>query len=223
MALLKKTLDWRVLGILLLGAAGIGFFLSVGPSQQIGSEQSGESSGAETPELFATDVSFQQLNPDGSLYYQLDAAAIEQFEGRNTTELDQPDIHLTNANGPPWDISAESGVLTQQSLAPGAAADPAVDPGGDVVTLINSVEMIQIHPQNGTVRVNSDKFMLYPQEQFAQTDEDVMIDTEVGRTQAAGMHVDLDSGVITLKSDPQQRIHTIILPEQFQQQNKVTN
>ena len=73
------------------------------------------------------------------------------------------------------------------------------------------------------MKVKSDSFKLYPQEQFAQTDEDVMIDTEVGRTQAAGMHVDLDSGVITLKSDPQQRIHTIILPEQFQQQNKVRN
>ena len=42
-----------------------------------------------------------------------------------------------------------------------------------------------------------------------------MIDTEVGRTKAAGMRANLESGVLSLISAQHQRVHTIVLPEQF--------
>ena len=85
----------------------------------------------------------------------------------------------------------------------------------EVVFLSDEVHMLQDHPVNGLVTLRSDSFYLYPDRQYAQTQQNVTIDTQVGRTTAAGMTADLETGVLTLMSSETQRVHTIVLPEQF--------
>ena len=85
----------------------------------------------------------------------------------------------------------------------------------DVVYLNDDVHMVQSHPENGLVIMRTEAISIYPDRQYAETDQNVMIDTDVGRTQAAGMSADLETGVVSLTSDSQQRVHTIVLPEQF--------
>ena len=63
--------------------------------------------------------------------------------------------------------------------------------------------------------MRSPSIVLYPDRQYAETDQDVMIDTAVGRTQAAGMKGELQRGLLNLYSKPEQRVHTIVLPNQF--------
>ena len=159
------------------------------------------------PDVQAQNVEFQQLNVDGSLHYRLKAEHIKQFENDQLTRMNKPKLHLTSLEQPPWDVRSNTGHIRK-----------IADPNGareDVVYLHEDVHMVQVHPTSGLVTLRSEVFYIYPDRQFAETDQNVMIDTEVGRTIAAGMAADLETGKLTLSSDSKQRVHTIVLPEQF--------
>ena len=84
--------------------------------------------------------------------------------------------------------------------------------------MTEDVTMQQEHPVNGTLTIRSQSFSIFPKREYAETDDDVIIDTEVGRTEAAGMQANLATGLLTLtSSNAQKRVHTVILPEQFKQ------
>jgi len=159
------------------------------------------------PDIYAEDVLFNQLRGDGSLHYRLQAEVIRQFNRDQLTRLTEPDLHLLNPEQPPWDIGARHGYIRKR---PGPDGNPE-----EVVYLREAVELVQQHPQNGQITLRSESFYIYPNRQFAETDQNVMIDTEVGRTQAAGMTANLQTGLLNLTSNSGQRVHTIVLPEQF--------
>jgi lipopolysaccharide export system protein LptC len=56
---------------------------------------------------------------------------------------------------------------------------------------------------------------LYPARQYAETDQDVMIDSHIGRTTATGLEGDLQLGMLRFFSSRSARVHTVLLPEQF--------
>lgn len=159
------------------------------------------------PDVFATAVEFNQLHPDGALHYRLKADTIRQYNEDQLTRMAQPRIHLTNPEQPPWDIVAMRGYMRKQRNQQGVPED--------VVFLSESVEMVQLHPTNGPVTLRGESFYIYPARQYAESAQNVMIDTEVGRTHAGAMQADFDSGLLKLSSNSEQRVHTIVLPEQF--------
>lgn len=165
-----------------------------------------EASQMAEPDVQGNNVTFRQFHPDGDLHYRLLAAGIRQFSDIQTTHLDNPDLHLRSPAQPPWDIQSRSGYIKREEVS-GVAQD--------TVFLNNQVELVQQHPTNGTLTLRSNSFYLYPARQYAVTNEDVTIDTEVGRTQAGGLTIDLDTGILNLNSSATQRVHTIVLPEQF--------
>jgi len=162
---------------------------------------------AEQPDLYGEDIQFNQLNPDGSLHYRLHARNIRQFAKHQLTEMQFPTLHLVSPTHPPWDIDSQTGTIQTQTATTGASED--------VVHLREDVRMVQNHPDNGILTIRSDAFLLYPNRQYAQTDQDVIIDTKVGRTTAASMIADLETGILKLSSSSAQRVHTIVLPGQF--------
>ena len=159
------------------------------------------------PDVYGKDVTFRQLRPDGSLHYRLRASTIRQFDLDQLTRMAQPQLHLLNPEQPPWDIESNHGYIRKRS---GPRGQPE-----DVVFLREEVELVQLHPENGLITMRSESFYIYPDRQYAETDQDVMIDTEVGRTKAAGLRANLENGVLSLSSAQHQRVHTIVLPEQF--------
>ena len=174
------------------------------------------------PDLYGENVQFDQLHDDGTLHYRLWANHIRQFTQDQLMRMQVPRLHLRSPNQPPWDIRANEGFIRQAQTDEGLLED--------IVFLRDTVRMHQQHPVNGPLTLKSESFYLYPDRQFAETHENVTIDTEVGRTTAGGMRADLDTGVLTLFSSshqnsqtdppvgPQQRVHTIVLPEQFKKQ-----
>ena len=159
------------------------------------------------PDVYGLDVTFNQLREDGTLHYSLNATEIRQFDKDELTRMTLPQLHLTNPTQPPWDISAEHGYIRKRSNPQGQPED--------VVYLREAVQMSQDHPESGLVTLRSPAFYIYPDRQFAETDQDVMIDTSVGRTKAGGMRANLETGLLTLTSSSTQRVHTIVLPDQF--------
>jgi lipopolysaccharide export system protein LptC len=160
------------------------------------------------PDVFGQNVRFNQLRPDGSLHYSLMASAIRQFEAEELTRMTAPELKLINLDQPPWDIAAKHGYIRRQSSPIGTPEE--------VVFLREQVELLQNHPEMGMVTMRSAAFYIYPDRQFAETDQDVIIDTNVGRTKAGGLQANLENGLLKLSSSARQRVHTIVLPEQFQ-------
>ncbi len=158
------------------------------------------------PDVYGQEVTLNQLRRDGSLHYRLNTHEIRQYSDKNITHLKAPVLNLLSPTQPPWDISSGQGYIRKQGS--NASAE-------DVVYLTDQVVMIQTHEVRGTTTIRASAFQIYPELEFAETTEAVMIDTDIGRTRSAGLRADLKSGVLFLSSNDTQRVHTIVLPEQF--------
>lgn len=182
-----------------------------------------------TPDVYGEDVTVDQFHPDGSLHYRLAADSIRQYQSERLTRMVEPDLHLRSINQPPWDIDSRSGFIRTDT------SDAGTDE--DIVYLQDDVTLVQDHPNSGLLTLKSSRFYIYPERQFAHTDQGVIIDSEVGRTTAAGLDANLANGQLHLKSslsmareasakstsnrpepsedNREQRVRTIVLPEQF--------
>ena len=163
-------------------------------------------------DVYGETINFTQLKPDGRVHYKLQAQTITQYEDDQLSYLEEPRLHLTSADAAPWDIQAKLGKIEQRGTADGQLED--------VVFLTEDVVMVQSDPNNGLTTLRSAAFQIYPDREFAETDQNVMIDTQVGRTMAGGMQTDMATGLLILRSSPTQRVHTIILPEQFKRERQ---
>ena len=215
-----------ILAVVLI-VGGLWVFRASSPPEQTQTTPESRQENKE-PDVFARDVRYTQLLPDGSLQYRLLAKHVSQFEDDEVAYLANPDMHLPGATGVPWDITAQQGTLRREPNKNGTLED--------VIDLKQDVVIRQNHPQNGMTTLRSDSFKLYPEREFAETTESVMLDTDVGRTSAAGMTANLATGLLSLTSDnepaatppgenrpisgnnPKTRVRTIILPEQFKAQ-----
>ncbi len=159
------------------------------------------------PDIYGQGVEYTQLRADGSLQYQLEASAIRQFQDNNLTSMTNPRLTLLNPNQAPWDIRSKHGYIRS---ATGLEQDEQ-----EVVYLREEVIVEQNNIQQGVITMRSEAMYFYPDRQYAETDQGVMIDTEVGRTRAASMQAFLETGLLSLSSNETQRVHTIVLPEQF--------
>jgi lipopolysaccharide export system protein LptC len=146
-----------------------------------------------------------QFRADGSLQYHLQAAQIRHFEGDAMTSLETPTMSLHDAARPPWIASARTGTLRRS-----AGADPE-----DVLYLREAVLLEQTRADGERVRLTTTALDLYPGRQYAETDQDVMIDSLIGRTTATGLEGDLQLGMLRFFSSRNAPVHTVLLPEQF--------
>lgn len=163
---------------------------------------------ADAPNLLMTTATILQYREDGTLNYRLKAGQIRHFDAENVTRLRDASLHLIDTEGkPPWDIQARSGEIRQHQT-PGQPAE-------EVVFLNDQVEMTQEHPDGSFVRLQTPSIYYYSERQYAETTQNVMIDTDVGRTKAIGLQGELQQGLLRLFSSAEERVHTIVLRNQF--------
>lgn len=163
---------------------------------------------ADAPNLLMATATILQYREDGTLNYRLAASQIRHFDAENITRLRDANLHLIDSEGkPPWDIEANSGEI-RQHLVPGRPAE-------EVVYLKDQVEMTQENPDGSFIRVQTPSIDYYSERQYAETTQNVMIDTDVGRTKAIGLQGELQQGLLKLFSSEEERVHTIVLRNQF--------
>jgi lipopolysaccharide export system protein LptC len=158
------------------------------------------------PDLYMRDAVITQFEDTGRMKYQLASLQIRHFEDDQLTRLAAPDLSLYNPPQPPWRVTSDHGCIRQAKEQ---------QPSGEVVFLRENVELHQQYPDGRHLRMRSPALYLYPDRQYAETDQAVMIDTDVGRTRAVGLKGDLQRGLLNLFSSGDQRVHTIILQGQF--------
>ena len=157
------------------------------------------------PDIYMEAAVVSQYRADGSLEYRLEAQRASHFQGEATTRLTQPRLTLLHHEHPPWIVTSNEGVLQR----------PPADPEAEAVTLEGDVALEQTRPDGDRVRLVTETLHLYPRRQYAETDQDVMIESLFGRTMAAGLQGDLRLGVLELFSANGRPVRTILQPEHF--------
>lgn len=162
---------------------------------------------ADAPDLDMTDATVVQYDVDGNRKYRLSAGQIQRFESAGVTTLSHPDLLIDNPEDPPWDIRANAGTV-RELPGPDGVSEERVD-------LEGNVQLLQQHANGRFLRLDTEAISYFPDRRYAETDRNVMIDTDVGRTMAAGLQGELDKGLFFLDSNATQRVHTIVLEHQF--------
>lgn len=159
----------------------------------------------EEPDFVMEGAVVSQFDTDGLLRYRLSAEEIRHFEAEALTRMLGPNISLHDHGQAPWHVSARLGTLHR----PGPGA------GEESVRLEQDV-VLQHTARNGRwIRLTTQALVLYPDRQFAETDQNVTIDSQIGRTTATGLKGDFRLGTISLTSTPDRPVHTVVDPEQF--------
>jgi lipopolysaccharide export system protein LptC len=167
--------------------------------------------GSGEPDLYMHDAVISQFQDDGSLRYDLKSKQIRHFQSHELTQLEAPDLHMRQTENPPWTARADYGEIR---LEPAADQSPPEAQRHEVVHLRHHVHLEQTRGER-FISLTSDELYVYPERQYAETDQAVMIDSNAGRTKAVGLSADLNRSVLNLQSDENQRVHTIVLPHQF--------
>ena len=161
------------------------------------------------PDLRLGRATITEFDEAGNLKYRLRANEMSRYEATTETSLTDPTLLIHSANGAPWKVESRTGKISE-----------AVDPVGEVeqvVMLREDVVLRQLDKLSGheVLVIRSAAIDLFPARQFAKSLASVMIDSDVGRTQAASMQGDLKTGQLHLSSDAEQPVHSIVLPTQF--------
>jgi len=161
------------------------------------------------PDLLLEGAVITQFRRDGSLQYRLHAESIAHYPGIEQTMLVEP-----QGNAAPWELSATRGrILGRSSVLRSGTAAAGTSERSEQVQLDDNV---LIHRQRGEERfinLSTSALTLFPEDEYAETDRPVIIDTEAGRTTAANLKADLARGRLLLAAAGDVRVHTTITPE----------
>lgn len=178
-----RRLNWFPILILGLFAA-----LSLWVFQQATrTSEPGESVEAHQPDAFATDAELSSYTAAGTLQYRLWAERMQHYPDDDSTELTRPRSELYREQGPPWQVKANHGWLSG---------------GGEEVRLKGDVEIKRAaSATNKPTEAYTDTLNLWPERDYAETDDKITYITTDLRVDAVGMRARLDSGDLELLSE----------------------
>ncbi len=153
----------------------------------------------EEPDLHLEDVYIEQYQDDGALQYSLRAQRVLHFE-HDHTRMAAPELLLFDPPNPPWRISAAQGQFV------GRAGREELLLQGHVALRREADERFRF------ISVHTPLLRVYPAQRRVETDQDVIIETNAGRTVAQGLGGVLGQRFLTLQSDADASVKSVILP-----------
>ena len=179
----KKIRSFLIFGVLavLLAAAG---YWNISPESFM--DQPVTSVDESAIDFYAINAHSVQYLPDGKLQYEMTADKVEHLKATDVTLLTTPDLQMFRGTLYPWHIQSKQG---------------EVSPGGTQVELIDSVRVARTDDKNRTTIITSSRMTVFPQKQYAQTEQAVRIDGAGGVTTAKGMKAYLNDGRMDLLSN----------------------
>jgi len=179
----KKIRSLLIFGVLavLLAAAG---YWNISPESFI--DQPVTAVDESAIDFYAINAHSVQYLPDGKLQYEMTADKVEHLKATDVTLLTTPDLQMFRGTLYPWHIQSKQG---------------EVSPGGTQVELIDSVRVARTDDKNRTTIITSSRMTVFPQKQYAQTEQAVRIDGAGGVTTAKGMKAYLNDGRMDLLSN----------------------
>ena len=137
-------------------------------------------------DYYATNAYSIQYLPDGKVQYELTSDKVEHLKVAEVSLLTNPDLNLYRGTEFPWHVTSKRG---------------EVNPDGTEVELIDSVRVARTDAQNRDTIITSSRMTVFPQKQYAQTEQDVRIDGAGGVSTGKGMKAYLKESRIHLLSN----------------------
>jgi lipopolysaccharide export system protein LptC len=144
----------------LFALLGAGAWWLVEPPQEPGEEKAPR---PRQPDHVVTQFTAIETDETGRPERRLVAATLRHFVAEDRTELARPRLSLYQAEGPPWQVEAQSGLLLE---------------GGDQVQLEDSVRISRDASADAqAVTLTTEALTLWPKRQFAEGDQPVRIES----------------------------------------------
>ena len=154
------------------------------------------------PDLYMLNATISQFDSEGELQHRIAANRFTHFPLTDLTTMKFPALALGRVqDSSPWEITSSEGRIL-----------PSSDYREEIVELWNNVLASQLINGSTFVNIQTNSLTVYPERDYAETDEPVFIDNQSGRTTAAGMKAFLDTGKFMFYSTPKHRVTTIFLP-----------
>ncbi|WP_434679774.1 LPS export ABC transporter periplasmic protein LptC [Pseudomonas sp. R1-18] len=179
----KKIRKFLVFGVIGLLVAAAGYW-NVSPERFMDQPAAGVDEAA--IDFYAINARSVQYLPDGKMQYEMTADKVEHVKATDVTLLTTPDLQMYRGTAFPWHIQSERG---------------EVSPGGEEVELIDAVRIARTDEKKRTTIITSSRMTVFPQKQYAQTQQVVRIDAGGGATTAKGMKAYLNDGRMDLLSN----------------------
>lgn len=126
-----------------------------------------------------------QFREDGELHYEMTAEKLEHLKASDVTLVERPDLQLYRGSQYPWHVRSDRG---------------EVAPQGKEVELIDNVRIARTDAKNRPTVITSSRVTVFPDEEYAQTQQAVRIEAANGVTTAQGMKAYMNDGKIHLLS-----------------------
>jgi lipopolysaccharide export system protein LptC len=148
-----------------------------------------QSASAETDnaiDFYATNTYTVQYQADGKLHYDLTAEKVEHIKASDITLMTSTNMNLFRGTELPWKIRSERG---------------EVSPGGVEVELIDKVRVERTDAKGRPTILTTSRLTVFPEKEYAQTQQAVRIDAANGVTTAKGMKAYMNDGRMLLLSN----------------------
>jgi lipopolysaccharide export system protein LptC len=153
------------------------------------------------PDLYMLNATIKQFTDQGELHHDLGAQRFTHFPLTDLTTMLEPNLRILTTNDEPWFITADNGRLLSKSTF-----------REEVVELWDNVLAIRQNDDGRFVNIQTESLTVYPEREYAETDQKVTIDDNASRTTAAGMKVHFQQGEFMFFSTPEQKVKTVFLP-----------
>jgi lipopolysaccharide export system protein LptC len=137
-------------------------------------------------DYYAINAHSVQFLPDVKLQYEMTSDKVEHLKATEVTLLTNPDLNMFRGTEFPWHVQSEHG---------------EVNPDGTQVELIDSVRITRFDEKNRRTLITTTRMTVFPQQQYAQTDQPVSIDGAGGVSTGIGMKAYLKESRIHLLSN----------------------
>ncbi|WP_213879159.1 LPS export ABC transporter periplasmic protein LptC [Pseudomonas sp. dw_358] len=137
-------------------------------------------------DYYAINAHAKQFLPDGGIQYDLVADEVHHLQASQVSLLTNPDMNLYRGTVYPWHVTSKRG---------------EVNPDGTQVELIDSVRVARTDQKDRPTVITSSRMTVFPQKQYAQTDQDARIDGAGGTSTGKGMKAYLKESKIFLLSN----------------------
>jgi lipopolysaccharide export system protein LptC len=158
--------------------------------------------GRNDPDLYMLKAKITQFSLDGSRQHEILASRLTHFPLTDMTALIEPRVNLYSRDPiNPWTITADNGRLLPESQL-----------RDEIVELWDNVLAEKSDSKGDLVQFRTESLTIYTGQDFAETDQKVIVDGASGRTSAAGMKAYLKEGRYLLTSSKATRVMTTLQP-----------
>ncbi len=179
----KKIRKFLLLGALALLLAAVGYW-NISPESFM--DQPDASLDDTAIDYYAINTRSVQYLPDGTLQYDMTSDKVEHVKATDVSLLTTPNLNMYRGGAFPWHVQSKRGEVSSD---------------GDQVELMDSVRVERTDEKQRTTIITSSRMTVFPQKEYAQTDQDVRIDGAGGVTTAKGMKAYLKDSRMDLLSN----------------------